>query len=54
MPLREYIYSHYPSIAEFARKHNIWDSQVQDWIDKDYIVVNGQLYSVRRKLMELK
>lgn len=49
MPLIDYINKHYNgSKASFARAVVVSPAQVTQWLKKDFIVVNGKLYSYRR------
>ena len=51
MRLTEYIARHHGgSQAAFARANNVQRQQVTQWINKGFIVVDGYLYSPRRKL----
>jgi DNA-binding transcriptional regulator YiaG len=36
--------------SEFARAQGVSRQQVNEWLVKDFIVFDGQLYSPRRKL----
>lgn len=49
--LRNYIAKKYNSSqSEFARANGVSRQQVTQWLNKDFIVVDGKLYSVRREL----
>ncbi|WP_421412585.1 hypothetical protein ACOMDM_13555 [Serratia plymuthica] len=50
MNLDTYISSNYPSQAAFAREVGVSPAQVTQWIDRGFIVINGELYSPRREL----
>jgi len=52
MPLSDYIAQNYKSQADFARAQNVARSQVQEWINNGFIVVDGKLYSPRRQIGE--
>lgn len=49
-PLEEYIRIHYGSQKAFAESQGIKTSQVTQWKNKGFIVVDGVLYSPRRDL----
>ena len=36
--------------SAFGREQDVSRQQVREWIQKDFIVVDGQLYSPRREL----
>ena len=48
--LLEFIDLHYCSQKAFADAQGVHPPQVTQWIQKDFIVVDGQLYSPRREL----
>jgi len=49
--LKEYINrEHGGSQVRFAATNGVHKSQVTQWINKNFIVVNGVLYSPRREL----
>ena len=51
MALIEYIKEHYSgNQAAFARAQGVKPPQVTQWINADFIVVDGWLYSPRREL----
>jgi len=51
MPLQDYINKHYGgNQAAFARAQGVARQQVTQWINADFIVVDGWLYSPRREL----
>jgi transposase-like protein len=50
MNLDTYISSNYPSQAAFAREVGVSPAQVTQWINRGFIVINGELYSPRREL----
>lgn len=52
--LEDYINKHYKTKAEFARENNTDASMTSVWIKRGYIVHNGQMYSLRRKLKEIR
>ncbi|EFT7068470.1 hypothetical protein G6162_001526 [Salmonella enterica] len=57
MKLTEYIDKYYNgSKAEFARANGVLPQRVTEWVNGDFIVVDGKLYSQRRDLapVELK
>ena len=50
MNLSDYIIKKYITQAAFARSQGVTRQQVTKWINGDFIVVNGKLYSLRRDL----
>lgn len=51
MKLICYIRQHYSgNQAAFARANGVTPQQITQWINKEFIVVDGVLYSPRRKL----
>lgn len=57
MKLTEYIEEYYAgNKAEFARDNDVIPQHVTKWVNGDYIVIDGKLYSPRRelKVKELK
>lgn len=53
MKLTEYIDKYFDgNKSEFARSEGVKQPQVHQWIDKDFIVIDGVLYSPRRELKE--
>lgn len=50
--ISQHIAANYLSIADFARIHGVYPQSVTKWINKGYIVVDGALYSPRRKLCD--
>ena len=51
MTLTEYIEKqHGGSQSEFARANEVHRSQVTQWLNKNFIVVDGVMYSPRREL----
>jgi len=51
MPLIDFIKQQYGgNQAAFARAQGVEPPQVTQWINKDFIVVDGWLYSPRREL----
>ncbi len=49
--LRQYIEAeHGGSQVKFARANGVHKSQVTQWLNKEFIVVDGVLYSPRREL----
>ena len=51
MSLAEYIDIKYlGNQADFARTQGVAPAQVTQWLKKDFIVVDGKLYSLRREL----
>ena len=51
MSLLEHIKENYDgNQAAFARSEGVKRSQITQWINKGFIVVNGVLYSPRREL----
>ena len=51
--LLEWIDLHFEgSQRAFAAAQGVQSPQVTQWIQKDFIVVNGQLYSPRRELKD--
>ncbi|CAI1770580.1 Uncharacterised protein [Serratia quinivorans] len=51
MKLTEYIEKYFNgNKSEFARSEGVNQSQVHQWIGKDFIVVDGVMYSPRRDL----
>lgn len=55
MTLRDYIEKHYGgSPSALAHALGVQRQQVQQWLDKGFIVVNGALYSKRRDLPDVR
>ncbi|MGG8042492.1 helix-turn-helix domain-containing protein [Klebsiella aerogenes] len=51
MKLTEYIDKYYGgNKSEFARENGVMPQQVNNWVNGDYIVIAGVLYSPRREL----
>jgi len=49
--LKEYIIrEHGGSQSKFAKANGVKRPQVTQWLNKEFIVVNGNLYSMRREL----
>lgn len=48
--IKEHIAANYLSKAEFARIQGVYTESVDKWMRKGFIVVDGTLYSPRRKL----
>jgi len=49
--LLEFIDLHFDgNQSAFGRAQGVSRQQVREWVDKDFIVVDGQLYSPRREL----
>jgi hypothetical protein len=49
--LLEFIDLHFEgNQSAFGRAQDVSRQQVREWVDKDFIVVNGRLYSPRREL----
>lgn len=49
--LLEWIDKHFNgNQSAFGRAQGVSRQQVREWVDKDFIVVDGQLYSPRREL----
>ena len=54
MNLTDYIEKeHGGNQAAFARSEDVGPQQVTQWINKDFIVLGGKLYSPRRELVEV-
>ena len=50
--LREYIDEFFGgNQAAFARAQGVQPAQVTQWINKDFIIVNGVLYGPRREII---
>ncbi|WP_419057413.1 hypothetical protein [Kluyvera georgiana] len=53
MKLIEYIEKYYSgNKSEFARANEVLPQHVNKWLNGDYIVIDGVLYSPRRELKE--
>ena len=50
MNLSDYILKKYITQAAFARSQGVTRQQVTKWINADFIVVGGVMYSPRRDL----
>lgn len=51
MKLTEYIDKYYGgNKSEFARANGVMPQQVNNWINGNYVVIDGFLYSPRREL----
>jgi len=51
LSLTEYIDKyHNGRQIQFAKANGVEKSQVTQWVKKNFIVINGELYSIRRKL----
>lgn len=50
MKLEEFIKNHYDSQADFARVQGVTRQQVTKWLNADFRVINGRLFSYRRDL----
>ena len=49
--LLEFIDKHFDgNQSAFGRAQGVSRQQVREWVEKDFIVVDGQLYSPRREL----
>lgn len=53
MTLEQYIKENYESNVDFAEKNNVIKQQVNVWLRLEFIVVDGVMYSKRRKLAPL-
>jgi len=52
MKLNDYIKANHPSKAAFARSQGIGPTLLTKWINKGYIVLDGTIYSPRRKVID--
>ena len=52
MSITDYIKANHPSKASFARSQGINPQEVTKWINKGYIVLDGTIYSPRRKVID--
>lgn len=53
MTVKEYIDTYYNgNQSAFARVQGAKRQQVARWIEREFLVINGQLYSSRRKLIK--
>ena len=50
MKIADYISANFASIAEFARSNEVNPQQVTKWINAEWIVVDGTIYSPKRKV----
>ena len=54
MKLKDHIKQNFEgNQAAFARSEGVKPPQVSQWLAKDIIVVNGKMYSFRRKLNKI-
>lgn len=45
-----YISNNHKSNSEFARSQNVSRQQVNEWMNKDFIIVNEKMYSFRKQI----
>ncbi len=54
MKLKDYIRDHYYTKRDFAADIGVMPQQVTAWIKKEFIVIDGVMYSPRRSLKDIK